>query len=121
MRPFAYERAADAAGAVAAVAGPGAMFLGGGTNLVDLMKLGVEAPERLVDVSRLAPEIDAADDGGLRIGAGVRNSDLAADRRVRARYPVLAQSLNRGRRRRRAFVRERPHRAASAIAGTMFM
>ena len=76
MRPFAYERPDDAAGAIAAARQPGAMFLGGGTNLVDLMKLGVEAPERLVDVSRLP-----------------FNSAVAADRRVRERYPLLALAL----------------------------
>jgi xanthine dehydrogenase YagS FAD-binding subunit len=94
MRPFAYERAADAAGAVAAVAQPGTMYLGGGTNLVDLMKLGVETPERLVDVSALPHTgIEELPGGGLRIGAAVRNSDLAAHRAVRERYPLLAASL----------------------------
>jgi xanthine dehydrogenase YagS FAD-binding subunit len=94
MRPFAYERPDDAAGAIAAARQPGAMFLGGGTNLVDLMKLGVEAPERLVDVSRLPFDaIEETPDGGLRIGAAVRNSAVAADRRVRERYPLLALAL----------------------------
>lgn len=96
MRPFAYERAQDRKGAVASIAaaGRGAKYLGGGTNLVDLMKLGVEAPDLLVDVSRLADgQIEELPDGGLRIGAGVRNSDLAADRVVRERYPVLAKAL----------------------------
>jgi len=94
MRPFAYERPDDAAGAIAAARQPGAMFLGGGTNLVDLMKLGVEAPERLVDVSRLPFDaIEETADGGLRIGAAVRNSAVAADRRVRERYPLLALAL----------------------------
>jgi len=94
VRPFEYQRAADAADAVAAVAQPGTMYLGGGTNLVDLMKLGVETPERLVDVSRL-PYADVEDlpDGGLRVGGAVRNSDLAAHRSVRERYPLLALSL----------------------------
>ena len=93
MKPFAYERATDAASAVAAVDGD-AMYLGGGTNLVDLMKLGVHAPARLVDVSRL-PEnrIDELPEGGLRIGAAVRNSDLAVNSVVRQRYPLLAQAL----------------------------
>jgi xanthine dehydrogenase YagS FAD-binding subunit len=90
--PFRYERAEDAGVAVASII-PGAKFLGGGTNLVDLMRLGVETPSALIDVSRLGRAIDATDDGGLRIGAGVRNSDLAADRRVRTRYPVLAEAL----------------------------
>jgi xanthine dehydrogenase YagS FAD-binding subunit len=94
MRPFQYERATDAAGAVAAIAQPGTMYLGGGTNLVDLMKLGVETPERLVDVSGLPYDrVEDAPGGGLRIGAAVRNSDLAADRVVRERYPLLARAL----------------------------
>jgi xanthine dehydrogenase YagS FAD-binding subunit len=95
VEPFRYERADDTPTAVAAVAASaGAKFLGGGTNLVDLMRLGVERPAVLVDVSRLGETaIDATDGGGLRIGATVRNSDLAADRRVRTRYPVLAQAL----------------------------
>ena len=95
MEPFRYERAADSAAAIATIdAFPHAKFLGGGTNLVDLMRLGVERPDVLVDVSRLADStIDDADGGGLRIGAAVRNSDLAADRRVRTRYPLLAEAL----------------------------
>jgi xanthine dehydrogenase YagS FAD-binding subunit len=96
MRPFAYERADDAAGAVAALAAGGsdARYLGGGTNLVDLMKLGVETPRRLVDVSRLPFDaIEELADGGLRIGAAVRNSDLAASRVVRERYPLLAEAV----------------------------
>jgi xanthine dehydrogenase YagS FAD-binding subunit len=94
MRPFAYERATDAAGAVAAIARPGTMYLGGGTNLVDLMKLGVETPERLVDVSRLPFDaIEDTPDGGLRVGAAVRNSELAAHGAVRERYPLLAHAL----------------------------
>jgi len=95
VRPFRYEQAVNASGAVAALAdAPTAMFLGGGTNLVDLMRLGVARPEALVDVSRLPfDRIEELPGGGLRIGATVRNSDLAADRRVRERYPVLAQAL----------------------------
>jgi xanthine dehydrogenase YagS FAD-binding subunit len=95
VQPFQYQQPADAAGAVRCVAATdGAVFLGGGTNLVDLMKLGVETPGLLVDVTRLPLDrIDRADGGGLRIGAGVRNSDLAADPRVRAEYPVLSQAL----------------------------
>jgi xanthine dehydrogenase YagS FAD-binding subunit len=95
MRPFAYERARDAAGALAACAEvPGARYLAGGTNLVDLMKLGVEQPARLVDVSRLAMDaIEELPDGGLRIGANVRNSDLAVSHSVRERYPLLSQAL----------------------------
>ena len=95
MRPFAYERAADASSAVARVtAHSNAAFLGGGTNLVDHMRLGIAHPELLVDVARLPfGGIEPRPDGGLRIGAGVRNSDLAADRTVRGRYPVLSQAL----------------------------
>jgi xanthine dehydrogenase YagS FAD-binding subunit len=96
MRPFSYERAGDAAGAVALLdeAGAGARYLGGGTNLVDLMKLGVESPAVLVDVTRLPHDaIEELPGGGLRIGAAVRNADLAADRLVRRAYPLLAQAL----------------------------
>lgn len=95
MRPVRYLRAPDPAAAVAAVAAAdGAVFLAGGTNLVDLMKLGVEAPGLLVDVSRLPlTAIEPTERGGLSIGAAVRNSDLAGDRRVRTQYPVLAQAL----------------------------
>jgi xanthine dehydrogenase YagS FAD-binding subunit len=95
MEPFRYSRAGDVDAAIAAVAAsPTAKFLGGGTNLVDLMRLGVETPDLLVDVSRLPYDrIEEGGDGGLRIGAGVRNSDLAADLRVRTRYPALAQAL----------------------------
>jgi xanthine dehydrogenase YagS FAD-binding subunit len=95
VQPFQYQQPADAAGAIATVAGTdGAVFLGGGTNLVDLMKLGVETPDLLVDVTRLPMDrIEPTPGGGLRIGAGVRNSDLAVDPRVRAEYPVLSQAL----------------------------
>ena len=92
MKPFAYERAGDAAAAVAAAA-DGATFLGGGTNLVDLMKLGVAEPLRLVDVSRLPHDAIEETPAGLRIGAAVRNADLAAHPAVRERYPVLSQAL----------------------------
>jgi xanthine dehydrogenase YagS FAD-binding subunit len=95
VRAFRYERATDASGAVAAfAAAPEAKFLGGGTNLVDLMRLGVETPAVLVDVTRLPfGEVEETGDGGLRVGAGVRNSDLAAHPLVRERYPVLAEAL----------------------------
>jgi xanthine dehydrogenase YagS FAD-binding subunit len=95
VRPFRYERVEDDLAAVAAIAAsPGARFLGGGTNLVDLMRLGVETPPVLIDVNCLGHDrVEERDDGGLRIGAGVRNSDLAADPRVRAHYPALAEAL----------------------------
>ena len=95
MNPFEYQRAVDIAGAVATVAArPGATFLGGGTNLVDRMKLGVSTPDLLVDVTGLP--FDAVEEragGHVRIGAGVLNSDLAASPLIRRRYPVLAQAL----------------------------
>ncbi|MFE5703735.1 molybdopterin dehydrogenase [Rhodococcus sp. ACS1] len=95
MIPFDYERATDVDSAVATVtADPRAAFLAGGTNLVDHMKLGVAAPHLLVDVSRLPLDgVEALPDGGLRIGAAVRNSDLAAHDVVRARYPMLSRAL----------------------------
>jgi xanthine dehydrogenase YagS FAD-binding subunit len=95
MKPFTYERATDMAGAVKAVAGnPGARFLAGGTNLLDLMKLEIERPTHLVDVGRLPlAAIEDGADGTLRIGAMTTNSHLAADPRVRARYPVLVQAI----------------------------
>jgi xanthine dehydrogenase YagS FAD-binding subunit len=95
VRPFGYLVPPDPAAAIAAVTGrPGAAFLAGGTNLVDLMKLGVAAPDLLVDVTGLLPgRIEPVAGGGLLIGAGVRNSDLAADPRVRARFPALAQAV----------------------------
>jgi xanthine dehydrogenase YagS FAD-binding subunit len=95
MNPFRYERASDASTAVAMLAQvPAGAFLGGGTNLVDLMKLGVAQPELLIDISHLPyNRVELLPDGGVRIGAAVRNSDLAADRTIRSRYPVLAQAL----------------------------
>jgi xanthine dehydrogenase YagS FAD-binding subunit len=90
LEPFSYRRATTVDDALTT---PGATFLGGGTNLVDLMRLGVASPDRLVDVSRLNAQIEATDGGGLRIGAGVRNNDLAFDRRVRERWPALSQAL----------------------------
>ncbi|RVX45237.1 xanthine dehydrogenase YagS FAD-binding subunit [Nonomuraea polychroma] len=95
MRPFAYVKPADVAEAVqTAAADPGAKFLGGGTNLVDLMREGIERPYTVVDVTGLPlDEVAELPGGGLRIGALVRNSVLAADRRVRSRYPVLSQAI----------------------------
>jgi xanthine dehydrogenase YagS FAD-binding subunit len=95
MNPFRYERAGDASSAVATLSqAPTGAFLGGGTNLVDLMKLGVAKPDLLVDVARLPyNRIELLPDGGVRIGAAVRNSELAADRTIRTRYPLLAQAL----------------------------
>ncbi|MFE9497168.1 FAD binding domain-containing protein [Streptomyces collinus] len=95
MREFDYERAHDVAGAVALLgADPDTRFLGGGTNLVDLMKTGVERPARLVDIRELPlDEIESTPEGGLRIGATVTNGDLAAHPEVRRRYPALAQAV----------------------------
>ncbi|NJQ00763.1 FAD binding domain-containing protein [Streptomyces zingiberis] len=95
MREFGYRRALDVPGAVALLDGdPDARFLGGGTNLVDLMKTGVERPTRLVDIRELPLDrVEPAEDGGLRIGATVTNSDLAAHPEVRRRYPALAQAV----------------------------
>src|SRR5436305_5801674 len=97
MRPFRYERPDDPGAAVALAAEPGARFLGGGTNLVDLVRLEVETPVLLVDVSRLTSgRIEETPRGGLLIGAGAPNSVLAADPLVRERYPVLSQALLNG-------------------------
>ena len=94
MKPFDYHRPTEVAGALALLARPGAVALGGGTNLVDLMKLGVARPEALVDVTRLGlDQVEELPEGGLRMGAGVRNSDLAANRSVRERFPLLAMAL----------------------------
>ncbi|MFJ8145918.1 FAD binding domain-containing protein [Streptomyces sp. NPDC096094] len=95
MREFGYERADDVSGAVALLAAdPDARFLGGGTNLVDLMKTGVERPALLVDVRELPLDgIEPTADGGLRIGATVTNSDLAAHPEVRRSYPALTQAV----------------------------
>ena len=94
MRTFTYERAKSPAEAAAAASQPGARFIAGGTNLLDLMKLEIETPTHLVDVNRLGlDKIEATKDGGLRIGALVRNTDLAADRRVRKDYAVLSRAL----------------------------
>jgi xanthine dehydrogenase YagS FAD-binding subunit len=93
MTPFTYSRPGDAAAAIRATAQPGAMYLGGGTNLVDLMREGVERPSSLVDVTRLDRAVTEREDGGLRIGAATSNTALAADRRVRERYPMLARAV----------------------------
>ncbi|MHA6799868.1 FAD binding domain-containing protein [Bounagaea algeriensis] len=95
MIPFDYHRSTDTDEAIATVAEtPGATFLGGGTNLVDHLKLGIAAPDVLVDITGLALDtVDGREDGGLVIGANVSNSDLAAEPAVRQRYPVLAQAV----------------------------
>jgi xanthine dehydrogenase YagS FAD-binding subunit len=95
MRPFTYERATSAeAAAKAAALTPGARFIAGGTNLLDLMKLEIETPAHLIDVSRLPmAAIEATPEGGLRIGASATNTAVAADPIVRARYPVLSDAI----------------------------
>src|SRR5881392_4081420 len=95
MRPFTYERASSPAAAASAAARvDGAKFVAGGTNLLDLMKLQIETPKHLIDVNRLGlDEIESTPEGGLRIGALVRNTDLAADQRVRRDYAVLSRAL----------------------------
>jgi CO/xanthine dehydrogenase FAD-binding subunit len=95
MKPFTYERAQSPAQAAASAArAGGAKFVAGGTNLLDLMKLQIETPAHLIDVNRLAlDKIEPTSDGGLRIGALVRNTDLAADPRIRRDYGLLARAL----------------------------
>src|SRR4051812_32091685 len=95
MKSFTYERARSPSEAAAAAARhDGAKFIAGGTNLLDLMKLQIETPAHLIDVNGLGlDKIEATEDGGLRIGALVRNTDLAADERVRRDYGVLARAL----------------------------
>ena len=95
MKSFDYVRATSVREAATAYAErPGACYLGGGTNLVDLLKLGVQAPDTVIDISRLPLDhIEELPGGVLRAGATVRNSDLAAHVLVRLRYPVLSQAL----------------------------
>lgn len=95
MRPFTYERATTPAAAATAVArNPGARFIAGGTNLLDLMKLEIEKPTHLIDVNALAlDKVEVTPEGGLHIGALVRNTDLAAHERVRRDYPLLTRAL----------------------------
>lgn len=95
MKAFTYERAKDPVAAARAVAGrPGAKFIAGGTNLLDLMKIEVEVPTHLVDVQDLPfDKIEQTPEGGLRIGALVTNTDLATDERVRRDYAVLSRSI----------------------------
>src|ERR1700677_5039856 len=95
MKNFDYVRPASIADAVAAAAEPGAVYLAAGTNLLDLMKGGISRPTRLVDVTRL-PGLDRIEhlpDGGIRIGALVRNADLAHDPSFAKSYPAVAESL----------------------------
>src|SRR6266480_3559785 len=95
MNPFAYSRASDANQAVTAISGkPHGNFLGGGTNLIDLMKMGVETPNKLIDINRLPlAQIEELPDKRVRIGALVRNSDVAEHELIKTRYPLLSQAL----------------------------
>ena len=95
MKPFSYERVDTPEAAVRSAASHAqSRFIAGGTNLLDLMKIQVETPVHLVDVNRLGLDrVEDTPEGGLRIGTLVRNSDLAADTRVRERYPVLSRAL----------------------------
>ncbi len=95
MNPFTYSRAADAQQAIqAVVTQPKTKFLGGGTNLIDLMKMGVETPAQLVDINRLPlAQVEEMAGGGVRIGALARNSDVAEHPLIVERFPVLSQAL----------------------------
>lgn len=95
MQPFTYVRAANQDDAIASITRePGAMFIAGGTNMLDLMKEGVHTPSQLVDIRKLpSTEITAKEDGGIRIGAMARNSDVAYHPLIRDRYPVLSEAI----------------------------
>jgi xanthine dehydrogenase YagS FAD-binding subunit len=93
MNPFAYARAADTGDAVRRASVPGTKYLGGGTNLVDLMRETIERPTALIDVTGLSDDITEQPDGGLLIGAATRNTALAEHRLVRTRYPMLARAI----------------------------
>lgn len=94
MRPFDYHRSEDGRDAVKAASEEGALFIAGGTNLLDLMKLDLMTPSRLVDINRIGlKDITPTDEGGLSIGALVTNSDCAADPRIREEYEVLSRAI----------------------------
>ena len=94
MKNFAYTVADDASSAVALVTrNGGTRYLGGGTNLVDLMRENIERPDALVDVTQLSRDIDVRADGTILIGAGVKNAAVAGHRAVRERVPVLARAI----------------------------
>ena len=93
MRPFTYERATTVDHALSLVGSDG-VFLAGGTNLIDHLRLGIRSAPRVIDISRLPfTDVTVRSDGGLIVGAGVRNSDLAAHHLVRERYPFLTQAI----------------------------
>jgi xanthine dehydrogenase YagS FAD-binding subunit len=93
MMPFSYERAADANSAAKAAAQPGSKFIAGGTNLLDLMKLEIERPAHLIDITRLPLHRIESQGNGVRIGSQVTNSELASHPLIRERYPVLSKAL----------------------------
>jgi xanthine dehydrogenase YagS FAD-binding subunit len=93
MTPFSYARAGDTADALRIGAAAGAKYLGGGTNLVDLMRETVETPTTLIDVTGLSASIEETSEGGLLVGAEARNTAVAEDRLIRTRYPLLARSI----------------------------
>ena len=96
MNPFTYSRVVDSNEAVTGIATkPQGKFLGGGTNLIDLMKMGVETPNALIDINRLplAQIEELPGNKGVRVGAMVRNSDLAEHALIKSRYPVLSEAL----------------------------
>ncbi|RZM02583.1 MAG: xanthine dehydrogenase family protein subunit M [Variovorax sp.] len=96
MIPFTYARAQDAGDALRLGAASGARYLGGGTNLVDLMRETIERPDALVDVTGLSAQIEERADGSLLIGAAARNTAVATHRAVRTRFPVLARAITAG-------------------------
>jgi xanthine dehydrogenase YagS FAD-binding subunit len=93
MKPFTYARAADVGDAIRRAGVPGAKYLGGGTNLVDLMRETIERPAALIDVTGLSDDITEQPGGGLLIGAATRNTALAEHRLVRTRFPMLARAI----------------------------
>src|SRR5919202_3208551 len=94
MKPFTYTRATDVTEAVKTFAqNSDTRFIGGGTNLIDLMKMGVERPAHLVDINRLPLTEIAEHEGGVRMGALARNTDAANHELIRTRYPVLSQAI----------------------------
>lgn len=93
MNPFAYERASDTTEALRLIGSNGAKYLGGGTNLVDLMRETIEKPSTLVDVTGLSQSIEESEEGGLLIGAAARNTGVAEHLAVRTRYPVLSRAI----------------------------
>src|SRR5438270_7174387 len=93
MKPFTYSRPTEPGAALSQIGRDG-KFLGGGTNLIDLMKMGVETPTRLIDINKLPlAQIEELPGGGVRIGALARNSDVAEHSVIKTRYPVLSEAL----------------------------